>query len=478
MDESAQLCAVPGPCTVNRRDDCRYLRLLAWITDYIYTVTVVNGCPVKTTHSPACLAVTGYSIEEYAANPGLWIEMIHPADRAAVMAQASTALAGHTPAPVEHRIIRKDGCLRWLRNAIVLQEDSTGHVTGYDGVITDVTDRKLAEDALRTSEQRLQSILDNSPTVIFVKDTAGHYLLVNRQYLTLFDHTNPTVIGRTDYDLFPQPLADVYRANDRQVLTAKAPREFEEQAPQPDGLHAYLAVKFPLVDAAGAPTAIGCIATDITERKRLERRLQEASDREQSRIGQELHDGLTQSLIAMGYLANVLKHDLQARAAPEARQANDLAALIDQAISQTRQFARGLYPARLETGDLESALHDLAGHMGDLYGVRIELHVTQPARIANRDVASNLYRIAQQAVANSVLHGHATQIDISLAMENGYVMLQVADNGIGLPEPLPATPGLGIHIMRYRAQSIGGIFEIKRQPQGGTLVNCRLKLAQ
>ncbi len=330
-----------------RGDEARYLRLLAWITDYIYTVAITNGQPVKTTHSPACLTITGYSVEEYAANPALWIEMIHPADRDVVMSQAATALTGLTPTPVEHRIIRKDGTLRWLRNTIVTEKDTAGCVVGYDGVIT-----------------------------------------------------------------------------------------------------------------------------DVTERKRLERGLQEISDREQCRIGQELHDGLAQNLIAAAFVANALKFDLQTRAVPEARQADDLAQLIDQAISQARQFARGLYPAQLENGDLESALHDLAGHVSDLYGVCCNLHTRQPARIGDRLAASNLYRIAQEAVANAVHHGQAKQIDINLTTDDGSVVLQVADNGTGLPEPLPVTPGLGIHIMHYRAQSIGGRLEIRRQPQGGTLVAC------
>jgi len=479
MNEFAQLRVEAEPRSPpGRGDEARYLRLLAWITDYIYTVTVVTGRPVKTTHSPACLTVTGYSVEEYEANPGLWHEMIYPADRAAVMAQAATALAGRASAPVEHRIIRKDGSIHWLRNTIVLETDSAGNVTGYDGVITDVTDRKLAEDALRTSERRLQSILDNSPTVISVKDITGRFELVNRRFQAMFSPTHPTAVGRTDYDLFPTALADRYRANDWEVLAANAPLEFEEQIPQADGLHSYLAVKFPLAGTAGVPNATGCIATDITERKRLEQGLQTISDREQSRIGQELHDGLAQSLIAMACVANTLKQDLQARSAPEGRAAADLTQMLDNAISQTRQFARGLYPASLETGDLEAALHDLAGHMSDLYDVRCELHATDPARIADRVAASNLYRIAQEAVTNAIRHGQATQIDIYLTIDAAAMVLQVVDNGSGLPEPLPVTPGLGLHIMRYRAQSIGGVFEIKRQPQGGTHVTCTWRKPQ
>jgi PAS domain S-box-containing protein len=132
------------------------------------------------------------------------------------------------------------------------------------------TEHKRAEIARAHSEQRLQAILDNSATVIFVKDPEGRYLLVNRRYEELFHVTKTNVVGRTDYDLFPVEMADRFQANDRAALAAGLPITMEEQVPHDDGIHSYISIKFPLHASDGAVTGVCGIATDITERKQLE----------------------------------------------------------------------------------------------------------------------------------------------------------------------------------------------------------------
>jgi PAS domain S-box-containing protein len=132
------------------------------------------------------------------------------------------------------------------------------------------TQHKRAEIARAHSEQRLQAILDNSATVIFLKDPEGRYLLVNRRYEELFHLTQADVLGRTDYELFPVEVAEQFQANDRAALAAGLPITFEESAPQDDGIHSYISIKFPLHAPGGAVTGVCGIATDITERKRLD----------------------------------------------------------------------------------------------------------------------------------------------------------------------------------------------------------------
>jgi diguanylate cyclase (GGDEF)-like protein/PAS domain S-box-containing protein len=127
----------------------RYKRLIESVTDYIYNVRVEDGVPVKTVHSPSCIAVTGYSSEEYEADPHLWFRMVHEEDREAVMNQSKIVLSGWAAAALEHRIIHKNGAVRWVKNTPVPRYDERQRLLSYDGLVVDITERKLAEHKLK-----------------------------------------------------------------------------------------------------------------------------------------------------------------------------------------------------------------------------------------------------------------------------------------------------------------------------------------
>ena len=132
--------------------------------------------------------------------------------------------------------------------------------------------------ALRESEARLQSILDNTSSIIFMKDLRGRFLMANAQFERLFGLKREAVIGWDVHSLFPAEFADVYRKNDEQALASPTPLQFEEVAPQSDGLRTYLSIKFALRDSKGAPYAVCGISTDITDRKRAEEVLRQSHD--------------------------------------------------------------------------------------------------------------------------------------------------------------------------------------------------------
>ncbi len=158
------------------------------------------------------------------------------------------------------------------------------------------------EEISRTNEGRLQAIMDNTTAVIYIKDLQGRFVMANRWFEELSTHG--PIVGKTDADIFPSDVVARIQANDRLVRETGKPVEFEEVVPQSDGLHTYVAIKFPLFDSAGQITAIGGISTDISDRKRAADALEaeqemlrhtiHVQDQERQLIAYEIHDGLIQ----------------------------------------------------------------------------------------------------------------------------------------------------------------------------------------
>ena len=228
--------------------------------------------------SPRVKTMLGYTDEEFPDVLESWASRLHPDDVDRVFAAVTAHIEHRDPYDVEYRLLTKAGEYGWFRARGQAIWDNAGQVVRMAGSLQCVTDRKRAEEALRRNEQLLQDIINNTTAVIYVKDTNGRYLLINRRFEQLFHLTRDQIVGHTDHDIFPKDIADAFRANDMTVLKRDTAMEHEEYAPHSDGLHAYISIKFPLYDQTGTPYAIGGISTDITERKRIEDALH-ASDR-------------------------------------------------------------------------------------------------------------------------------------------------------------------------------------------------------
>jgi PAS domain S-box-containing protein/putative nucleotidyltransferase with HDIG domain len=149
-----------------RESEARYRRITEGLTDYQYTVHIEDGHAVKTTQSPACVAVTGYKAEEFAANPFLWIQMVAPGDRELVTEHVKNILAGNDVPPIEHRITRKDGETRWVSDTTILFKDASGKLLSYDGVIKDITGRKQAQARIQKLTQIYATLSHTNTTIV------------------------------------------------------------------------------------------------------------------------------------------------------------------------------------------------------------------------------------------------------------------------------------------------------------------------
>jgi signal transduction histidine kinase len=214
------------------------------------------------------------------------------------------------------------------------------------------------------------------------------------------------------------------------------------------------------------------------ERKQLEAEVLQISDREQQRIARDLHDGLGQLLSGTVHLANVLQLELAEQALPEAAEALRILELLNLAVSETRTLARGLYPVRPEANGLVAALQELAARTQELFKVGCRLRCGKPVLVADKAVATHLYRIAQEAVANAIKHGHPSQIQITLAATYQRIVLTIRDNGIGLKTEAPGAgrKGMGMRIMQYRAEMIGATLRIEPARSRGLAVICTVSL--
>jgi signal transduction histidine kinase len=210
--------------------------------------------------------------------------------------------------------------------------------------------------------------------------------------------------------------------------------------------------------------------------QQLEHEIISISEREQRRIGQDLHDGLCQFLAGIGCAAASLRSDLEKlQLKNEAGVADELATLLQDAVVQTRNLARGLVPLNMDEVGLASALEELTVSVTRMTGTQCAFASTAAASTLNDSVSMHLYRIAQEAINNAIKHGKARQISVSLGGIGGSAVLRIADDGNGISKKPANSHGMGLNIMKYRARLSGGEFNIAAQPDGGTLVTCAIR---
>ena len=452
--------------------------------------------------------VWGQPRQNVYTNPGTWLEGVYPEDRPRV-AQSTYAQQITGDYDEQYRVQRPDGTVCWVHDRAFPVRNERNEVYRIVGITEDITDHKRAQHLLEAQRDvgvalsvtndlnvALEGLLATATTLEGV-DCGGVYLMnqetgaleleahsglspefVQRvvRYEPGSPETNLVKDGSVRYPICSSNgnTEGCFWSGDGLRALAVIPMLHEGQVLGALYLGSHVQDEIPLPIGVALET-IAAQAAGAIARIRLERQILEISDREQARIGQDIHDGLCQQLIGMAFNAHSLEQTLNSQERGEAANARKICVLLDEAITEARRVCRGLYPVRLKTEGLVPALEELAQTATERFNLQCECEIGPRRLLCDITTATHLYRIAQEAINNAVKHSGARVIRLRLDVTDFELELRVEDNGKGFRAKPDRDSGMGLHIMDYRARSIGGILEIQDTGEG-TNVSCKVPI--
>jgi PAS domain S-box-containing protein len=394
----------------------------------------------------------------------------------------------------------------------VFTDDELKLATTIATQLAQAIEHKRDEEALRESEARLRATVEQATAGVARCDTNGRIVFANRTLCKMLGYTESELIGKSVADVtYRDDLKKTMRLFQRMIQLGK-PFEVEKRYVRKDGSALWADVSASAVrEPNGKAQSTVAVIVDITARKKVEEALQKSnqaleqlvdertkalsvanaglkdeierrkglegeilsiSDREQQRLGQELHDGLCQHLTAVAFMARSIALRLKNHRVIEGSDIEKIAQLVNDAASDTRDLSRALHRLDVDSAGLVDALQDLVDR--EIWRIPCRLEVNPSFRIENDVAAAHFYRIAREAVINANKHAQAREIVVKLEKSRQEMVLRVIDDGIGLSDELKPKQGLGFHIMNYRAQLMGGRLEIDSSKHAGTRVSCHL----
>jgi PAS domain S-box-containing protein len=487
---------------------------LRTVTDHVPQLIWTNSAEgVANYFNRRFLNYTGLSPDEL-HGPG-WQAVVHPDDGPRAIERWQQALPKGEVFEAEYRLRQHDGTYRWfLGRNVPLRKN--GQVVSWFGTATDIHELKTAEAKLHETEEKFRLLVEGARDyAMFLLDLDNVITYWSSGAEKIFGWSRKEAEGQNGSLIFTEAdkargavefeIATAMqegRAPDRRwhvrkdgsrvwidgIMTrldhpdgsprgfAKITRDATDQREAEDALrHARDEMEQRVVERTGDLLETNRrLQAAMAERQQLEQELLEISEREKRRVGEDLHDMICQELTAtalfLGSKAKVLEESTPA-AADTLR---DAAQVVNRNVGLARDLARGLQPAELGSIGLTAALRDLAAHVSANQGIKCRLRTPRTIRIKDEPVALNLYRIAQEAITNAVKHSGGTAIVICLERISGEIRLVVEDNGKGIGRTKKGHKGLGLHIMKYRANVLGGTVEIEPREKGGTKVICRV----
>jgi PAS domain S-box-containing protein len=424
--------------------------------------------------SDAYEKVWGRPAQTLIRDAGSWLQAVHPDDQQRVQetVRIKIQLASEGKPYAEgcdFRVVRPDGSVVAVRARTVALRDPKGVLTGFVGVVEDVTQQAMNEQLL----QRYAAIVESTSDAIVSVDGDLKIVTFNPGAERLYGYAAQDAMGKC----FTMLLAPdrIQEAKDmlRMVEQGRAVGTLETVCVRKDGAEVNVQVTVSAIrDIGGKVTGFSGVLRDVTHQRSLERKVLEAGTAERRQIGQDLHDIVGQNLTAATFLAKALANRLASRESSEAADAQRIVEVINEAVAQTRAIIRGIRPIELQTDGMSHSLRELANDTQRVFGIQCRVEVHEDLTVQNKVVATQLYYIAREAVNNAVKHARATVIDVSLASCSDRIYMRIADNGVGMPAELPKSKGAGLEIMEYRARLIGASVQVRTGPSGGTEVIC------
>jgi PAS domain S-box-containing protein len=327
-------------------------------------------------------------------------------------------------------------------------------------------------------------MVESLPAMVYIARESG-IEYINDTGLRMLGLTGrDEIIGKSPFDFIHPSYHDAVRERTKEVLhTGASAPPLEEEIVRKDGSFVSVeTVASMFTDAKGH--ALQVVMHDITERKAAEarrealgREITNTSEREQRRIGQDLHDDICQRLAAVKMNMQDLEESLAEHAPALMDEADQIVDRLTDTIRITRSLARGLSPVEIEAGGLGVALAGLVRSSSELLSIECELELPDELPPLSPQVATQFYRIAQECITNAAKHGQAPVVRVSLVEKDGSLLMRVSNNGKPFPPAAKDSHGMGLHIMRHRAESMDASLDFELQPADASFaVRCELPL--
>lgn len=333
-------------------------------------------------------------------------------------------------------------------------------------------ERRQAETALEDHRLLLGTLIDSLPEYIYTVDVENRLTVVNAALLDTLHKKREDVLGQRLSDVWKEEtVLDIEAQAGATLRSGRALTDQERAWIAADGsVRWFTFTHVPLRDH-GSVIGLVCTVREITNQKALEQEILEISNREQRRLGSDLHDGLGQELTGLSLLLKGLEMQLAREAQQYSSQVTKISDLLARAIQSTRSLARGLAPVNLERGGLPEALKHLVARCTDMYSMEVSFsNAGQKLPDLEEGAATHLYRIAQEATTNAARYARAKSVVIDLRTTGRKLQLSITDDGIGLSAGLArGQPGMGLKIMEYRARMLGGTINFE-EPGAGTRI--------